>query len=177
MRTRFLIFLPVATIVVGIGLASPEAVGAPALAIALLVTVQSTAAARALARPGDQPVDPDRELVAQGAANLTASVFGAIPTSGSFSRSSLARSAGARSRLAPAFSGLVVLALLPVVSPALAYLPRAALAGIVILAGFDLIDPRALRRAAGTRGDAAVLAVTLAATLWLDVVQAIYAGV
>ncbi len=153
-----------------------DRVGPPALAIALLVTVQSTAAARALSRPGDARVDPDRELMAQGAANLAASLAGAIPTSGSFSRSSLARAAGARSRLAPAASGAAILVLLPLIGSGLGYVPLAALAGVVILAGLDLISPRALARAAATRGDAGVLIVTFGATLWLDVVQAVYAG-
>jgi len=159
------------------GAPDPAAIGAPALAIALLVAVQSTAAARGLARPREPRLDPDRELLAQGAANLVASLSGAIPTSGSFSRSALARAAGARSRLAPATSGLAVFLLLPVIGPLLSHVPLAALAGLVVLAGLDLIDPRRLRRAAVTRGDAALLVVTLAATLWLDVVQAVYAGV
>jgi SulP family sulfate permease len=157
-------------------LPNPGEVGPAALAIALLVTVQSTAAARALARPGDDPVDSDRELFGQGTANIAAGLLGAIPASASFSRSALARSAGARTRLAAAVSGVLIFALLPVIGRALVYLPLAGLAGLVILAGVDLIDRTALRRAAATRGDAAVLAVTLAATLWLDVVNAIYAG-
>jgi SulP family sulfate permease len=70
----------------------------------------------------------------------------------------------------------VIFVLLPVIGPALVHVPLAALAGLVVLTGLELIDPRALRRAAATRGDAAVLAVTLGATLWLDVVQAVYAG-
>jgi SulP family sulfate permease len=157
------------------GFPAVGAVGAPALAIALLVSVQSTAAARGLARASER-VDPDRELFAQGAANLTASLLGALPTSGSFSRSSLARSAGARSRLAAVISGLAVFALLPALAPLLPYVPLSALGGLVLLAGLELINMRTLRRAAATRGDAIVLVATLVATLWLDVVQAIYAG-
>ena len=157
-------------------LPDPGAVGPAGLAIALLVTVQSTAAARALTGPREPRVDPDRELLAQGVGNLAAALAGALPTSGSFSRSSLARLAGARSRLTGVFSGLAILALLPVLGPLLVYVPLAALSGLVILAGLDLIDRSALRRAGATRGDAFVLVVTIGATLWLDVVQAIYAG-
>ena len=157
-------------------LPDPGAVGAPALAIALLVAVQSTAAARSLSRASDPPIDLDRELVGQGAANLCSGLLGALPTSGSFSRSSLARGAGARSRLAATTSGIATLALLPAVGLVLAHVPLAALAGLLLLAGVDLLDWSALRRAAATRGDAVVLIVTLGATLCLDVVQAIYAG-
>jgi SulP family sulfate permease len=88
----------------------------------------------------------------------------------------VARAAGARSRLAAASSGALIFALLPVLGSTLALVPLPALAGLVILAGIDLVDLRALRRAAATRGDAGVLVVTLIATLWLDVVQAVYAG-
>ena len=153
-----------------------RALGAPALAIALLVTVQSTAAARALAMRRDAPFDPDRELVGQGAANLTAALVGAIPTSGSFTRTGLASRAGARTRLAAVVSGLSVFFLLPVLGLAVARVPLAALAGLVILSGLELVRIPAIRQAAATRGDAVVLLVTFGATLWLDVVQAVYAG-
>lgn len=154
----------------------PGAVAAPALAIALLATVQSVAAARALAPIRGPRLDPDREVFAQGAANLAAAVIGALPTSGSLTRSALARSAGGRSRLAPALSGLLVLLALPLLAPLLTRIPLAALSGLVIFSGLDLISTRALRRAAVTRGDGLVLVATLAATLWIDLVQAIYLG-
>lgn len=53
----------------------------------------------------------------------------------------------------------------------------AALVGLIVLSGLDLVDLRALRRAATTRGDAIVLLTTLGATLWIDLVQALYVGV
>jgi SulP family sulfate permease len=154
----------------------PGTAAAPALAIALLATVQSVAAARSLAPARGPRLDPDREVFGQGMANLAAALVGALPTSGSLTRSALARAAGARSRLAPALSGLVILALLPLLAPILTRIPLAALAGLVIFSGLDLINPRGLRRAAVTRGDALVLLATLAATLWIDLVQAIYLG-
>lgn len=157
-------------------LLDPGTIGAPALAIALLVTVQSTAAARTLADSERDRLDPDRELFAQGMANLTASCVGALPASGSLTRSALARSAGARSRLAPALSGLIIALLLPVLAPLLVRVPLGALAGLVALSGLDLVNSKALRRASATRGDALVLGVTLAATLWIDLVQAVYTG-
>jgi len=155
--------------------ASAGSIGPAALAIALLVTVQSIAAARAFETRGVR-FDADRELFALGAANVTASLTGAMPAGGSLTRSSVARRGGGRSRLAAASSGVIVLLALPLIAPALEVVPLAALAGLIVLSGLDLISPSALRRASSTRGDAAVLLVTLGATLWLDVVQAIYAG-
>jgi SulP family sulfate permease len=158
------------------GLVDPGPLAAPALAIALLTTVQSIAAARTLGPPGFR-LDPDRELFGQGLANTTAALVGALPTSGSLSRSALVRAAGGRTRLAAAASGVIMLLGLPLVAPFVARVPAAALAGLVILSGLDLVDSRTLRRAAITRGDALVLGATLVATLCLDLVQAVYVGV
>ncbi len=152
------------------------ALGAPALAIALLVTAQSLGASRSMGTPVGERIDFDRELFAQGAANLSAALTGAMPTSGSFTRSALARRAGARSRAAAAISGLVVLLLLPLLGDALSRVPLAALAGLVLLTGIDLVNPRGIRRACTTRGDLGVLVVTVGAALWLGIVEAIYAG-
>jgi SulP family sulfate permease len=157
--------------------AAPGRIAAPALAVALLATLQSVAAARTLRPPEFTRLDTDRELVSQGVANVAASLAGALPTSGSLTRSALARSAGGRSRLAPAVSGLAIAALLPFLGPALAHVPLAALVGLVVMSGFELVNARGIRRAATTRGDAAVLIVTLLATLWIDLLQALYAGV
>jgi SulP family sulfate permease len=161
------------------GSVDPGPLAAPALALALLSTVQSMAAARALARPrqGRERLDPDRELLGQGLSSLVAAISGGLPPSGSLTRSALLRSAGARTRLAAATSGLLVLTLVPVIAPWLERVPLAALAGLVVLSGIDLIDFRLLRRAGATRGDAMVLVATLVATLWIDLVQAVYVGV
>ena len=145
------------------GLADP-ALGAPALAIALLVTAQSLGASRSMPDPR---IDFDRELFGQGAANVTAALIGAMPTSGSFTRSALARRSGARSRAAAATSGVAVLMLLPVLGDVITRVPLAALAGLVLLTGIDLVSLPGIRRACTTRGDRWVLVVTIGAALWL----------
>jgi SulP family sulfate permease len=115
--------------------------------------------------------------VGQGVANLAAACLGAIPTCGSLTRSAHAVSAGARSRLAAATGGLALALLLPFLGGVIAGVPTAAIVGLVVLSGIDLVNPGALRRAMRTRGDAAVLLATLGAALWIDLVQALYAGV
>ncbi len=159
--------------------------GAPALAIALLVTAQSLGASRSTGVSATRGlagssrhrrIDFDRELFGQGAANVTAAFIGAMPSSGSFTRSSLARRSGAQSRATAAISGLVVLLLLPVLGDLLSRVPLAALAGLVLLTGIDLVNPAGIRRACTTRGDTGVFLVTVGAALWLGIVEAIYAG-
>ncbi len=150
----------------------------PAFAIALLVVLQSVATARSV-RPEQSGfrLDADRELFGQGIGNLMSALTGGMVTSGSLTRSAIGRSAGGRSRLAAVTAGGVIALGLPFMGPLIRPIPMAALVGLVCLSGFELIQPRALRRASTTRGDALVLIATLAATLWIDLVQALYVGV
>jgi SulP family sulfate permease len=157
-------------------LSDPLRLGVPALAVALLATVQSIAAARSLPTPTGQRFEPNRELLSQGLANVAAAAGGALPVCGSLTRSALARAAGGRSRLAPAASGLTVALVVPLIAPLVSRIPLPALAGLVVFAGLDPVNPVALRRASATRGDALVLCATLVATLWIDLVQAVYVG-
>ncbi len=154
----------------------PAEVLPAALALALLVTVQAMASARALEPARGPALDPDRELFSQGVANVTAALVSAQCTSGSLTRSLTSRLAGARTRLASVTAGALVALFLPVLAPGLERVPMAALAGLIVLTGFSSISPTQIRRAAATPGDAAVLVVTLAVTLWLDLVPAVYAG-
>ena len=148
----------------------------PAFAIAILVTLQSVAAARSVRPPAGTRLDPDRELFAQGAGNLVSCFAGGMVTCGSLTRSAVARSAGGRTRLTAVIAGGLILAGLPALGSLLDIVPMAALVGLVVLSGLELVEPRALRRAATTRGDALVLVTTLGSALWVDLVQALYVG-
>src|SRR5690606_36788830 len=113
-----------------------------AVVIALIGFAESAAIARSFATRG-QPWNADRELRAQGAANIVAVMMQGMPGGGSFPRSSLNRQAGARTRLSGAVACLAVLAFFPFVS-VLEGLPRAILAGIVISAAGSLLQLGAL---------------------------------
>jgi len=110
----------------------------PGVIIALVGFAEPASIARSFATEERTRWDPDRELVSQGAANVASALTGGFPVGGSFSRSSLNRLAGARTRLSGAVTGLVVLAFLPFAG-VLAPLPRAVLAAIVIGAVLGLI--------------------------------------
>lgn len=113
----------------------------PALVIALVGFAEPAAISRKLAAEDRQHWSADRELVSQGIANLAAGAVGGYPVGGSFSRSTLNRMVGGRTRWSGLVSGLVVLAFLPFAS-ALGDLPKAVLAGIVIASVLKLVDPR-----------------------------------
>ena len=151
-------------------------VAQPAFAIAILVTLQSVAAARSVRPPEGSRLDPDRELFGQGAGNIVSALVGGMVTCGSLTRTAVARSAGGRSRLTAVVAGGVILVGLPGLGLVVNAVPMPALVGLVVLSGIELVDPRALRRAATTRGDALVLLATLGSTLWIDLVQALYVG-
>lgn len=113
----------------------------PGLVIAVVGFAEPASIARKYAAEDRRPWDPNREFVGQGLANVAAGVAGGFPVGGSFSRTALNRLSGARTRWSGAFTGLVVLAILPFTA-VLAPLPLAALAGLVIAAVYTLIDVR-----------------------------------
>ena len=114
-----------------------------AIAIALVGFAEPSSIARAFATAERQPWDANREMLGQGVANIAAAISGGFPVGGSFSRSALNRTAGARTRWSGAVTGLVVLVSLPL-TPLLEALPRAVLAALVITAVVKLIDLRRL---------------------------------
>jgi SulP family sulfate permease len=99
----------------------PELVVPSALALALLVTVQALASARAIETTRGPALDPDRELFSQGVANLTAALVGAQCTSGSLTRSPTAYHGAnaARGRQL----GAVIAPFLPAMAPGLELVP------------------------------------------------------
>lgn len=113
----------------------------PAVVIALVGFAEPAAICRKLAAEDRQNWSADRELVSQGVANVAAGLAGGYPVGGSFSRSTLNRLAGARTRWSGLVSGVAVLAFLPFAS-VLENLPRSVLAGVVIAAVVKLVDPR-----------------------------------
>ena len=111
--------------------------------IALVGFAEPASIARVFADEDRQRWSPDREFVSQGVANMAASVSGAFPVGGSFSRSSLNRLAGAQTRWSGLVTGAAVLTFLPF-TDVLAPLPRATLGGVVIAAVVGLVRPVAL---------------------------------
>lgn len=135
--------LPRPTLALPWGLLPQLALGAAV--IALIGFAEPAAIARTYARESRGRWNPDRELLSQGAANLTAGLFGGFPVGGSFSRSALNQASGATTRWSGLLTGAAVLAFLPLAG-VLAPLPKAVLAGIVIAAVLGLLQPVRLLR-------------------------------
>lgn len=113
----------------------------PAFVVALVGFTEAAAISSVFAAEDRTRWDPNREFVSQGAANLASAVSGGFPVGGSFSRSSVNRLAGAKSRWSGAVTGVAVLLFFPVAG-VLESLPLAVLAAIVIAAVARLIKPQ-----------------------------------
>jgi len=138
-----------------------------AIVIALVGFVEPSSIARTFAAQERQPWDPDREFLGQGAANIAAGLTGGFPVGGSFSRSALNRTAGAKTRWSGAITGAAVLIFLPF-SGFLSSLPTAVLAAIVIGSVAGLVRPLPiLRLARFSRPQFVVAGATFVLTLAL----------
>jgi len=149
-----------------------------AVAASVLSLVESSAVGRAIAAQTGQRLDSAAEFSGQGLANVAAGLFGGYPVSGSLSRSALNHRSGARTRLAGAYSGISMIAVLLVLGPAVNETPIASLAGLLLIVVFDLVDFDRIRTTlrAG-RADAITFVVTVIGTWTLSLDQAIYLGV
>lgn len=149
-----------------------------ALAVGAIGLVQTIAMARSIAAQTGQRLDSNQEFVAQGLANMAAGMFSGFAVAGSFSRSAVNLKAGARTPMAAIFSGIFVLIAMFVLAPLAAYLPRAALAGVLVIIGLGLVDRAEIERMLrGTRGDALIMAVTFLGTMLLPIEFAVMAGI
>ncbi|MEL6188036.1 MAG: sulfate permease, partial [Myxococcota bacterium] len=149
-----------------------------ALTIALVGFMEAISVSKALAARNHDKIDPSQELFALGAANLGGAFFGAYPGTGGFSRSAVNAQAGARTQVAGLVTALLVLAALLFLTPLFTSLPKSALAAIIMVAVFGLVDleePRRLWRV--HRVDFGLLVLTFAATLGLGIQQGILTGV
>ncbi|NHR03748.1 SulP family inorganic anion transporter [Chromobacterium haemolyticum] len=150
----------------------------PAFFIALINYVQSLAVAQALAQRRGDEVDPDRELLALGLCNIGAGLSGGFPVTGGLTRSMVNAEAGAQTQLASVVAALGIMLLASFAAGALALLPLAVLAAMIIASVSVMIRFDSLRLAWRVdRADAAAFALTFVLVLWLGVDSGIVAGV
>lgn len=150
-----------------------------ALALALLASIDSLLCAVSLdAMTGGERTRTDQELVAQGLANVASSFFGGMPVAAAVVRSVAAHEAGATNRLAPLTQALALALVLSVLSPLLVHVPLVALAAILLVVGYRLIQWRSLlsmwRMA---RFEAAIFVATALGILCTDFVFGVALGV
>ncbi|MBW0014395.1 SulP family inorganic anion transporter [Mycobacterium sp.] len=149
-----------------------------ALAIAFIGLIEALSIAKAIAHQSGQRIDYNRQILAEGLANLTGGFFQAVPGSGSMSRSPINFQAGAASRFSGVIASAGVAAVVLLFAPLLHYLPRAALAGLLLITAARLIDyQRLLYMLKASRYDAGLVIVTALTGVLVDLDTAVLLGV
>ena len=149
-----------------------------ALALTMLSLTEAIAIARAIALKSGQRIDSNQEFIGQGLANILGSFASGYVSSGSFTRSGVNYSAGAKTPLAPVFSALFLVLTLIAFAPLVRFLPIASMAAILLLVAYSLVDVHHIRNVVKTsRAEGAILLATLLATLFMHLEFAIYVGV
>ncbi|MGH2825698.1 MAG: SulP family inorganic anion transporter [Actinomycetota bacterium] len=133
-----------------------------AAGIALMAFVESIASARAFRTRDDLRVDPNRELLALGGANLAGGLFQAIPAGGGLSQTAVNDRAGARSQVSGLVTASSVALVLLFLASLFVYVPEPILGAIVLVAALGLIDIGGLRRISSLRFEEYVFGVIAA---------------
>ena len=138
-----------------------------ALIIALIGLAQSMVIVKHLRNDTDQPIQPDKEVFAQGIANTLAPFFSSFAGSGSFNRTALNQSLKVKTPLAGIVSSGIVLLLILLLGPILTYLPMAVISGTLMLVGVGMIKTDEILRLSSWRGELAVFSVTLFSIIFI----------
>jgi SulP family sulfate permease len=149
-----------------------------ALAVAALAALESLLSAKVADGMADRPRhDPDRELFGQGLANLLSPIFGGMPATGAIARTAVNVRAGARTRVSAMVHALLLVLVVYFGGDLVARVPLAALAGVLMVTAFRMVDLHSARSVLrSTRSDAAVLVLTSVATVAFDLIVAVEIG-
>ena len=149
-----------------------------AFAVALLGLIEAVSISRAVATKSSQRIDANQEFIGQGLSNAVGSFFSSYAGSGSFTRSGINYDAGARTPMSAIFAALSLMIIVLLIAPLTAYLPIAAMGGVILLVAYNLVDIHHIKTTlALSKSESAVLLTTFFATLFLELEFAIYMGV
>ena len=150
----------------------------PALLIALIGFLESVSVGTVLASKRRERIDPNKELIALGVANLGSAISGTYPVAGGFGRSMVNHSAGAQTTIASLISAFLVLLSLLFLTPLFYYLPKATLGAVIVMAVIPLIDFSSFRQCwRFNKADALTLLATFVLVLVLGVELGILSGI
>jgi len=148
------------------------------IAAAIIGLVQGAGVSLGYPNPDGKYPDVSRDFTGQGIANAAVSFFQGLPVGGSLSSTALVVSAGAKTRLANVFTGLIAIVAVLLFAPLIEVLPMAGLAAILIIAGVQSINlPRietVWQTGLAPRG---IMLFTFLATLALPIQYAVALGV
>ncbi|WP_327145505.1 bifunctional SulP family inorganic anion transporter/carbonic anhydrase [Nocardia sp. NBC_01327] len=152
------------------------AVALAVLTIALIASVESLLSAVAVDKMHTGPrTNFDRELMAQGAANVTSGLLGGLPVTGVIVRSATNVQAGARTRASAFLHGIWILVFSVALVSVVQQIPKSALAGLLIVVGIQLVKLAHIRLAHRT-GDLMIYLVTVVAVVFLNLLEGVLIG-
>lgn len=150
----------------------------PAIAVGIIGLVQGAGVSQTFPNSDGKFSDVSRDFFGQGAANLAAGFFGGIPAGGSSSGSALMISAGARSRWANIFGGICVALVVLLFANQVEQVAMPALAGLVIVAGVQMVNVKAIQTVWQTNTVArTIMLITFITTLIMPLQYAVFLGV
>lgn len=155
-----------------------QALSSGAMILALLGLIEAVAIGRSIALNTHQKINGNQEFIGQGLSNLIASFFSSYTGSGSFTRSGVNYQAGAKTPMSAIFASVFLMIVLLVFANYASFLPKAAMGGIILLVGHNLIDYHQIKRVFKSSGrELIVLSITLIGTLFFDLEFALLAGI
>lgn len=148
-----------------------------AILISLVGYVESVSIAKVLASRHRQKINANQELFALGTANLAAGLSGTMPVAGGFSRTMVNYAAGANTQVAAIITAMLIGVSTLFLTPLFANMPKAALAAIIVVAVYPLIDIRNLIETwRYDRADAIVLLATFIGVLAVGIEEGLGIG-
>jgi sulfate permease, SulP family len=149
-----------------------------ALAIATLGLLEAISMAKAIAAQTRQKLDINQQCLSEGVANVAGSFFQCFPGSGSLTRSAINQQAGGATQWSGVISAVAVAAIMMAFAPYARFIPRSAMAGILILSAWKMVDWNALRYSVrASRFDAVIVAATAVAAIAISVEFCVLIGV
>jgi SulP family sulfate permease len=133
----------------------------PALVMVLISNVETYSIGKTIAMETKQKVDWNREFIGQGLANIVGSFFGTMPVSGSFARTAINYKTGAKTAMSSVITASGVIIALLFFTGWLFYMPKAALAAMVISAVFFLFHPRQVFKLYKKNRDDGIVAISV----------------
>ncbi|MCU8392505.1 SulP family inorganic anion transporter [Vibrio vulnificus] len=160
------------------GLSHVEPMLGGIVAVAMLGLVEAISISRSVALKSRQSLDSNQEFVGQGLSNIVGSFFSCYVSSGSFTRSGVNYSSGAKTPLAAVFAALLLLVIMLLFAPYAAYIPIAGMGGLLLVVAWHLVDVHHITTIVKhDKKEAVVLVVTCLAALFLHLELSIYVGV
>ncbi len=147
-----------------------------ALTVALIASVESLLSAVGVDKLHTGPRSNfDREMIGQGSANVVSGVLSGLPVTGVIVRSSTNVNAGARTRWSAVLHGVWILLFASMLTDLVELVPKAALAGLLIVIGMQLVKLVQIRMARRT-GDLAVYLITVVCVVFLNLLEGVAIG-